>query len=474
MPELKAIFSADAEPFRKELKSAEALAAQSGRNISSSLSGHGGIRAGAMREFLVALREVGRGDFTRLPGSISILIQRLGLLKYILNPLAGVIIAVGAAAYFTIRHFKNLADQNENLISVFSRARKQYTDLVKTIEDQESALIAAAERAADYAAWLQKLGEKNESLVDATEDAIEALKEQFKIEQEIAEGKGQTKAQRLAAEQKMRQEELKLLDAALLKERQLADQDRQNAALLEGQSEKHRQGMTKNTADKEFYTNQIQNAQKAKDQLDEKTKAEMGKLQKMIDDPRDVIIPTPNGGATIPAAQNQANARLQMEALKKTPFSDIEVGGKNVRVSLEELDNIVAQATGHLKNLSAEHVEAEKKQRELNASVSGAKAKADKEVDGVIQLERKKSKLESETALHDKFDAQLSRSARAHVSLGHLTSLQQVGAYTSPAAISMLDVTKKSEGHLKSIRDDMKKLTAKPAGYHAGKVNHGN
>jgi hypothetical protein len=45
-----------------------------------SLSGHGG-RGGVIGETVVLLREMGRGNYARVPGSLTILMQRMGMLK---------------------------------------------------------------------------------------------------------------------------------------------------------------------------------------------------------------------------------------------------------------------------------------------------------------------------------------------------------------------------------------------------------
>lgn len=86
MPSLMAIISGNADPLRRELQAVQRMAAQTGVNIRQGLEGGGGAhggRAGVLRETLVLMREISRGNWTRVPGSITILADRMGLLKLV-------------------------------------------------------------------------------------------------------------------------------------------------------------------------------------------------------------------------------------------------------------------------------------------------------------------------------------------------------------------------------------------------------
>lgn len=87
MPSLNVIINGNSDPFKKELLAVERLARSTGSNISRGLSGEGGhgAKAGVVTEVLVLMRELSRGNLTRVPGSITILAQRMGLLKYIMK-----------------------------------------------------------------------------------------------------------------------------------------------------------------------------------------------------------------------------------------------------------------------------------------------------------------------------------------------------------------------------------------------------
>lgn len=87
MPGLMAIIGADAEPMRRELAAVQRMANQAGAGIRSGLAGGGGHggQSGIIRESIVMLREISAGNWTRVPGSFSILLQRLGVLNLILK-----------------------------------------------------------------------------------------------------------------------------------------------------------------------------------------------------------------------------------------------------------------------------------------------------------------------------------------------------------------------------------------------------
>jgi hypothetical protein len=80
---LQAIIGGTSAPLRGELQLLQREAARTGPAISAGLNagGEGGVRAGAIRETLVLMREISRGNWTRVPGSFTLLLDRLGLLN---------------------------------------------------------------------------------------------------------------------------------------------------------------------------------------------------------------------------------------------------------------------------------------------------------------------------------------------------------------------------------------------------------
>lgn len=76
----------NANPMRAELATVQKLAAQAGVNMQNSLSGgHHSGSSGIIRESLVLMRETAAGNWSKVPGSFSLLLQQIGVLKYILK-----------------------------------------------------------------------------------------------------------------------------------------------------------------------------------------------------------------------------------------------------------------------------------------------------------------------------------------------------------------------------------------------------
>ena len=88
---LIAVIGANADPMKKELTAVEKMAERAGKslrqNIGSTATGHG-ARGGVIGEMFVLMREIGRGNWARVPGSITILAQRMGFLKLIMKETA--------------------------------------------------------------------------------------------------------------------------------------------------------------------------------------------------------------------------------------------------------------------------------------------------------------------------------------------------------------------------------------------------
>jgi hypothetical protein len=83
MPALMAVIGANSEPMQRELRAVQRLARETGVSVKGSLSGGGLASSGSIYESVVLLRELGRGNYSRMIGSVTILAQRLGLLKLI-------------------------------------------------------------------------------------------------------------------------------------------------------------------------------------------------------------------------------------------------------------------------------------------------------------------------------------------------------------------------------------------------------
>lgn len=174
MPGLLAIIGADSRPFKRELDGVEAMARRSGQRMRVDLAAErakaargaaGGMSSQASFEAIVLLRELGRGNFSRIPGSLSLMLQRLGLMKYLLNPIVGIVagLAIGfeaarkQAAYLVDKlQSLKVPDFNPEPIARYKQAINEAAEaqaainreVAHTVEEYNSA-AEAAKRAAD-------------------------------------------------------------------------------------------------------------------------------------------------------------------------------------------------------------------------------------------------------------------------------------------------------------------------------------
>ena len=101
---------------------------------------------------------------------------------------AGLIVAAGAAAFFTWRHFHNLAVAAKNLADALNPLKKKYTELAV---EQDKAAKAAKENAD----WIAELNNKHESESNALERKIKLLKEEQAARRRLAEARGASDAE---------------------------------------------------------------------------------------------------------------------------------------------------------------------------------------------------------------------------------------------------------------------------------------
>ena len=137
----------DGSGFAKGIRDMERLAGISGGRMSGALAGglmsHGGPgggMSGVMRESLVIIREFGRGNYTRIPGSATLLAQYLGglskLMKDNVTPAKELAAALGKEAAESMR----AADAAEKKATALLAAR----NATKTAAEQSLLAASAA------------------------------------------------------------------------------------------------------------------------------------------------------------------------------------------------------------------------------------------------------------------------------------------------------------------------------------------
>lgn len=448
MPALMAIISGDAKPLDKEMSKIPDIAKKWGqaarRNIATSLGkwqalgaapedflggGQHGAHAMnfrvAMREALVIVRELSRGDLKRAASSFTILMQALGGLRYLVNPLTIGVIALGGAAFLTLRHFGEMAKQAENL-------RYFLRDAQRTFVDTADAISKIGEEAMKYDQWERKLGESHDTLSSKLERKLRLMREEGRLMREQAESKGATKAQLAAMEREQLEKELVIATRAKLEAARRAED-------------------TKDEAD-----------QAAKIAQDEDRVAKLSAAQRNEAEKKRVLDDV-NAKLNSPAAHwwsMTPEARVkqqQIDALRKSPFAndptikgqiaalerslgalEVDVGG--FKISRHGAEAAYGEAHGEVMALSTAQKLADERLRE--AQNHAEKAEADRQ-----KLVSQTEDMKEELAMRDKYPQQ----GRSNMLHAHVTALQQIGAYSSPAATALIDVNRKMEKHLASI-----------------------
>lgn len=483
MPALMAVIGANADPMRRELQAVNRMANATGRNLNSAFNGHGVGRSGSMRETLVLMREIGRGNWTRVPGSLSILLGQLGILKLLFKDAAGeaevlaqalakkaaesalaaraaqevvaanqaglaaqtrtsagtllavqadkekaasalavaeadrvkavaardaatameeegtaskfalspigmlavALIAVGTAAYFTIRHFTKLKEETQKLSDIMDVTSIKFSSMADATRD-----AAAAAQELDH--WLKKLANSEDTFTASVEGGLEALKK-----------RGAT----IAEQEKFLQSKKAGInldkDTALVKSTDAAEHD----AKLEAQIKDVK-------ANAEEMDKAVTEIEKQRDLAfkGKNTGAIMGPLGKMLHVPgvgnsgNDFVFPSVNGLPSMSVAQAKAKA----DKLNKT-LSDLETDQRSRKFAAQDAREALERDTRH-----------------------------------VNEIDRMLARLEAGGP---------SRSRFVH---GSVNSLQQIGAFAAPAVmvndtkkIHLLEKIERNTSHLEKV-----------------------
>jgi hypothetical protein len=164
----------DATSAAKGIRDLEILAGSSAARINSISGGFGNRRA--MMEFFVLLREIGRGNWSRIPGSFELMVQSAGGLKYILNPVTGIILGLAAGMYATYKW-------TQKTVEILSGLK---------VPDIKNEYIGQIDKIAD--AWkevwhsVSEAAVKYESAASSAERIESATKKKYEHERKMASG----------------------------------------------------------------------------------------------------------------------------------------------------------------------------------------------------------------------------------------------------------------------------------------------
>ena len=136
-----------------------------------------------MRETLVIFREIGRGNWARVPGSFTMVLQGLATMGALTWGLiaGGVLAGLGLLAW----HLHTVATRAKNLIDLLDPLKKKFTE-------QADALRGLAKEHQGYLDWLKKAGQDTDSLPEKIDKVIRKMREQAAAERELAQAKGKS------------------------------------------------------------------------------------------------------------------------------------------------------------------------------------------------------------------------------------------------------------------------------------------
>ena len=394
---------------------------------------------GAIRETIVIFREMAAGrGISRIISSATLLGQYLwrGFLTALLS-IPGMIAVAGAAIYyFTYQHLKKL---NEAMDKTAESMNKTFGSRAHANVD---VMMEAARAAGTYREHIKELGEAHETLADQMKESLQAMDDEYQMMRKIAQLKGETPAQEMAAEQDFRRRKLDLINKTLEKQKQVAadakaaDDAAEQAAFASDEA-KNRNARLKDMP------NQLHEAEQLLDKY-KKIKEELE-----------------------PVVENEVKySRSDSERAAQPGIQRMTKDGEYH--SLEEVSRYVDAYQKFINELPGKMAELEEIQRELASEQSKAASGDTKAADDVIALQKERKKLMDEIGIHEKYDSATSAlEGRGGNSRASLTANQQIGAFAMPQQTTMIDLTKQIVRNTNEMNGKLQKIsfTSDTSGY---------
>jgi hypothetical protein len=313
--------------------------------------------------------------------------------------LAIALIAIGTAAFFTIRHFRQVQEELKNL--------RDLTDTTTVnFKTQAEALREAADAAQSFDDWLKKIGESEEGLAKKTQESLRLMRERAKYERELAQEKGATRKELAAMDIAEQQKELDAITTAKLQARRKLEDDLDAAKDAERDAENFdRSSNIGGVKEKALQAGELFNAVK------EKLKTET----KSVIDPEMSRLAAQGGGIG-PVYKN-----VPLDGNDKVT---VKVDGKEYTLSLNEAQKAFNDVTQKATELAAV-------QKQITDILNQKKQLTEKDKADLATLEGEANQKSAELALAKEFLPSIADHARGHQVHGHVNSLQQVGAFTT-------------------------------------------
>jgi hypothetical protein len=376
---------------------------------------------GVIREGLVLLREIGRGNWTRVPGSASLFIQRLNdqlpFLKSLLNPLTAAFAALVTVAVVGLikmtEHFRTIqasATALDNIVGGVSNTFKYMGDAAEESSKKLQKLNF----------WLEHFHDTNETIASQADERIEQMKAEFEWQQKIADKQGQTPEQKNAAE--------------------IAEQKKEEQVLADARTDAFTDMNNKEKAAKKAG---IAGADEFTEANSKDSEARRAAAKGIYD----------SVGEQYRANYGSPGARTANDPSKDEKFKVKGADGKELEISLNEATKANTEASRRSQSYNDR-----KQKRDEDAT----KTQRDADKAKQVYEETKKKDDKALLALHnqEKYGADFAKSAETkgghnRLERGHVNSLQQIGAYANPAQVQMVDISKRQLSYLKGIHDTL-------------------
>lgn len=421
-------------------------------------NGHKITWASGMGELAVIGRELMSGNWSRIPTSISVMIQRFNLLKFALHPITLSLAAIAGSFYIFHRRVKSLMeDLNTTVERVF-----RFDHIAKYL--QKTSEIAQSQK--NITDEVRRQVDAYNSVNEAADRLAETTKAQFEFERQKMALQKENELSRAKNVRQQRAIELKYADMGLSlnkreRDQEVEDMKRRKAALQEESKAKFAEadkilktsGIQSDSKEKEHADNLETANVKAKDYFKTLEAGEEDNRPSSADKDRKIIADLTRkkeqGSYTHPLSTFAENTDANLfnstdQARLDAAKSRMEKHRQSMKDSNAYLD------AGGQRTRDRQRLEDIKKQGEKAAE--DAQALGDERGGPIadrIRQNKAKDKRERELA-----ELQFQKLNPPNVSHGSVNALQQVGAYAAPA----VSIASKQLIHLRSIDSKIGRL----------------
>lgn len=428
---------------------------------------------GSIRETMVIFREIAAGrGLARITSSATLLGQYLwkGFLTALLS-IPGLVFAAGAAIYYFVH--EDLKKLNEALDNTAEAASETFGDhfhaYVDTLQD-------AARAAGELNDRLKELGKTHETLKDQMDGVLQGMEEEFQLQQEIAQSRGQTKAEELAAEQDLRKRQLAVIEQTLQKQKEEAAAAKQADIDASAAAFTSQEAIARNEA--------IRAMPSEMDKAQEDAK----KYGPMVDDLQNFVEQQVAAAAkgnfwTDAQKQNERNYWSSQPQMVK------DANGKNEYISLDAASAYLKSADAIIADMPKQMAKLSETQREYADAAQKAAEADTKAADAVPETQKQRDDMAKTIAKHDKYDPQIAAadsksdsgkvpaSARAPIPTDSLIStgnflgtakgkIESIQQKTNEIAQKHLEATKQMHLTIKTIANNTRPRVGPPGENH--------